>query len=523
MFSSTRSTAALALRVKPSSVLVPLRVAPTAFISSSSAKPATAIQPHRDVEGPPLSVTGKPRREVPLPSQEKKEGVMQYALTTMDQVANWARQGSLWPMTFGLACCAIEMMHLSTPRYDQDRLGIIFRASPRQSDVMIVAGTLTNKMAPALRQVYDQMPEPRWVISQGVQRTGMTTPWLTAFPQTCAAHLELTDSILKLSPPLSTLIASGPSAALTRTENAQPAIMATSVMILRVLEQDFHFRLADHIDITLGHSLGEFAALVAGNYLSYPSALTICRQRGEAMARCTAAASTTGKTYGMVALVCEPHRLDSLLSTIESFLLPRGVASGWEAQSTGLHVDGPAIKEVLIANVNSRNQIVLSGDVAQIHSLLVQLRQFGGHDPRAVRLKADAPFHSPVMAPAAALMRELLSPPQAVINWPGEFPAVSNVSARPFESKEELRELVSRGCVETVRWWDSIRWVDREFGVRRWVGCGPGVVGRNLVGKEVGMRGREGEGGVWGLSGPGDVEGVLRGLEETEGWGEEGR
>lgn len=87
--------------------------------------------------------------------------------TTLDQVANWARQGSLWPMTFGLACCAIEMMHLSTPRYDQDRLGIIFRASPRQSDVMIVAGTLTNKMAPALRQVYDQMPDPRWVISMG--------------------------------------------------------------------------------------------------------------------------------------------------------------------------------------------------------------------------------------------------------------------------------------------------------------------------------------------------------------------
>jgi NADH-quinone oxidoreductase B subunit len=87
--------------------------------------------------------------------------------TTLDQVANWARQSSLWPMTFGLACCAVEMMHVSTPRYDQDRLGIIFRASPRQSDVMIVAGTLTNKMAPALRQVYDQMPDPRWVISMG--------------------------------------------------------------------------------------------------------------------------------------------------------------------------------------------------------------------------------------------------------------------------------------------------------------------------------------------------------------------
>lgn len=87
--------------------------------------------------------------------------------TTLDQIVNWGRQSSLWPMTFGLACCALEMMHLSTPRYDQDRMGIIFRASPRQSDVMIVAGTLTNKMAPALRQVYDQMPDPRWVISMG--------------------------------------------------------------------------------------------------------------------------------------------------------------------------------------------------------------------------------------------------------------------------------------------------------------------------------------------------------------------
>ena len=66
--------------------------------------------------------------------------------TTSDQLVNWARQGSLWPLSFGLACCAIEMMHLSMPRYDQDRFGIIFRASPRQADVMIVAGTVTNKI-----------------------------------------------------------------------------------------------------------------------------------------------------------------------------------------------------------------------------------------------------------------------------------------------------------------------------------------------------------------------------------------
>ena len=90
-----------------------------------------------------------------------------FVLTTLDSVVNWARSGSLWPMTFGLASCAVEMMHTAASRYDLDRFGVVFRPSPRQSDVMIVAGTLCNKMAPALRKVYDQMAEPRWVISMG--------------------------------------------------------------------------------------------------------------------------------------------------------------------------------------------------------------------------------------------------------------------------------------------------------------------------------------------------------------------
>ncbi|XP_028906859.1 NADH dehydrogenase [ubiquinone] iron-sulfur protein 7, mitochondrial isoform X1 [Ornithorhynchus anatinus] len=91
----------------------------------------------------------------------------EYIVTKLDDLVNWARRSSLWPMTFGLACCAVEMMHMAAPRYDMDRFGVVFRASPRQSDVMIVAGTLTNKMAPALRKVYDQMPEPRYVVSMG--------------------------------------------------------------------------------------------------------------------------------------------------------------------------------------------------------------------------------------------------------------------------------------------------------------------------------------------------------------------
>jgi NADH-quinone oxidoreductase subunit B len=87
--------------------------------------------------------------------------------TQLEKLVSWAQSGSLWPVTFGLACCAVEMMHAGASRYDLDRFGMIFRPSPRQSDVMIVAGTLCNKMAPALRRVYDQMADPKWVISMG--------------------------------------------------------------------------------------------------------------------------------------------------------------------------------------------------------------------------------------------------------------------------------------------------------------------------------------------------------------------
>ncbi len=90
-----------------------------------------------------------------------------FVVAKLDDLVNWARTGSLWPMTFGLACCAVEMIHAYMARYDLDRMGVVPRGSPRQSDVMIVAGTLCNKMAPALRKVYDQMAEPRYVISMG--------------------------------------------------------------------------------------------------------------------------------------------------------------------------------------------------------------------------------------------------------------------------------------------------------------------------------------------------------------------
>lgn len=366
---------------------------------------------------------------------------------------------------------------------------------------------------------------------QGVQKVGMLTPWLEAFPATTSQIMEEMDHYMGYK--LSDIIQNGPSKVLTQTTNSQPAIMATSIIILRILEKEFNFRVAEHFDVALGHSLGEFAALVAGGYLSFPDSLYLVRERAAAMSRATQqAVAEYGGEYGMVAMITEPGHLPGLIDAVHGFVGHSSAYGGATAaaETSGLsssrsELDVPPIEQVLIANINSKNQIVLSGSIERIRTLIAHVRQFHGHDPRAVRLASDSPFHSPIMKPAVSVMRRMLNGKSRVpgrenddiITWPGTVESVSNVTARPFRSKEELKELLARGCLETVRWWDSIRYLDKEEKIRRWVGIGPGKVGRNLVGKEVGMRGKDlvKGGGVWAITDPLEVEEVIRGLEET--------
>ncbi|KAK1750849.1 acyl transferase/acyl hydrolase/lysophospholipase [Echria macrotheca] len=360
---------------------------------------------------------------------------------------------------------------------------------------------------------------------QGVQKVGMLTPWLEAFPSTASAIVQEIDDIVGYK--LSEVIQEGPNKKLNMTIHAQPAIMATSILILRILEKEFGFKVSERVDFTLGHSLGEFAAIVASGYVTFEDSLYMVQKRAEAMAAATKRAEDEyGGEYGMVAIVTEPEYLQPLISAIHEFVGYSSAGSKSESAE-----DRSPIEQVLIANINSKNQIVLSGNIERIKTLVAHVRQFLGHDPRAVRLKSDSPFHSPIMKPAVRVMQQILEGKSRVrgregedmVMFPGSIPCVSNISARPFESKADLKDLLARGCLETVRWWDSIKFLDQEERVRRWVGIGPGKVGRNLVGKEVGMRGKDTVkgGGVWAVTDPSEIEEVLRGLEETESLVEE--
>ncbi|CDS41476.1 NADH dehydrogenase ubiquinone iron sulfur [Echinococcus multilocularis] len=146
-------------------VCVPKLCSPCTLYSSSKSTVSESLKQPAPKPDHPYEEVSKYKPYSPF--RVTPSNKVEYALARLDDLINWGRKNSIWPVTFGLACCAIEMMHMAAPRYDMDRFGVVFRASPRHCDLMIVAGTLTNKMAPALRRIWDQMPHPKWAISMG--------------------------------------------------------------------------------------------------------------------------------------------------------------------------------------------------------------------------------------------------------------------------------------------------------------------------------------------------------------------
>ncbi|KAK7754866.1 hypothetical protein SLS62_003180 [Diatrype stigma] len=497
-------------------------------------KEYTYEEPYQSSETKPVAGTEKTEEEKDTKRIAQNKILMPSSASVSFSVKGWLASGikNLWAAALGyfsgrglvpkFPAAAGESVTLC---YDNAGEGI---AAP---DGYILSSAIDTKFK-------DQSLPASTQTGQGVQKVGMLTPWLDAFPRTARHVIDEIDSIMGYK--LSALIQEGPSSALTATPAAQPAIMATSVLILRILEREFGFVVAERADVALGHSLGEFAALVAAGILRFPDALRICARRAEAMAEATRLAREKyGGDYGMVAVVTEPEYLRGLVEAIDEFVGYRSAGlRGHDMDARDDAAYGKPIRQVLIANINSKNQIVLSGEMGRIRELIAHVRQFLGHDPRAVRLHSDSPFHSPIMRPAVGVMRRLLAEPSHapgydggevggqgqgqttdVVAFPGRLECVSNVTARPFGSAAEVRDLLARQCLETVRWWDSIKYLDQERRVRRWVGVGPGKVGRNLVGKEVGMRGVDvvKGGGVWAITDPFEIEDVLKGLEATEG------
>ncbi|KAI5845041.1 acyl transferase/acyl hydrolase/lysophospholipase [Morchella snyderi] len=295
---------------------------------------------------------------------------------------------------------------------------------------------------------------------QGTQKPGMLAPLIKTFPRTLNPLLDVLEATC---PGLRKIIAGGPCVELTHTANAQPAILITSIAILRVLEKEFGLKTAN-FDYLLGHSLGEFSALVAADVISLEDALTLVRRRGEEMAAC---ADATPGELGMWAIMVEPDLMDGLMRKFHDFI----------------HSEVLPDDEFLgVANINSSTQIVLSGHVRAAQAFLCHMRKFKGSDPRAIRLNVSAPFHSHIMYPAVKVVKNLLDEMEI---RPGFEKVVANATGRPYEGVEPMKRHLAAQAVETVQWKDSIGYLERVQGVERWVGIGPGKVGKNLVGREV--------------------------------------
>ncbi|KAG0749729.1 hypothetical protein G6F57_004315 [Rhizopus arrhizus] len=292
---------------------------------------------------------------------------------------------------------------------------------------------------------------------QGSQYVGMGKDLYNLYPRSAKLVFDEADEALKYG--LSALIFEGKQEKLKLTENAQPAILTTSLAMLSVLEIEFGFDIAKACNQVLGHSLGEYTALVATKSMSLADAVQLVRLRGEAMTR--AVADKQGNT-AMSALVVRKDKLIELEKALEE-----------------IQTELPPGELVQIANINSSFQVVISGTTKGVDqaSRTLQQRRFAA---RAVDLPVSAPFHCPLMRPAADVMEEAIK--KVEIKKPC-VDVISNVTAKPYANAEEIPQLLVQQIMATVQWERSINYCKGQD-VDEFLCFGPGKVLANLLKKE---------------------------------------
>lgn len=280
---------------------------------------------------------------------------------------------------------------------------------------------------------------------QGSQRVGMGKTLFDNFA--CAKHVfqEVDEA---LSQKLSTIIFEGPDADITLTENAQPAIMATSIAALRVLETESGFDIAKHAHFVAGHSLGEYSALAAAGAISLSDTARLLKLRGTSMQKAVPAGQGT-----MAAI---------LGLTIQQV----------EAVTAQASADGDVCE---VANDNSDGQVVISGARAGVEKAMQLAKEAGAK--RALELNVSAPFHCSLMQPAAEAMHAALA--AAKVSAP-VVPVIANITAAPVSDPDAIRDLLVKQVTGRVRWNESVLWMAQN-GVSRAIEIGEGNVLAGLI------------------------------------------
>lgn len=275
---------------------------------------------------------------------------------------------------------------------------------------------------------------------QGSQAVGMGAELADTFAAARDVFKEVDDA---LGQNLFQLMRHGPEADLTLTENAQPALMAVSLAVVRVLQEDYNIGV-DGVAYVAGHSLGEYSALAASGAFSLPDTARLLKLRGQAMQKAV--------PLGVGAMA-------SLIGPKVDLALAEEAA-----------LAGAEIGVCTVANDNNAGNVVISGDAAAVERAIARAKELGA---RAIPLNVSAPFHCPLMAPAAEAMAEALG--QVTISAP-LAPLVANVTARPITSPDDIRRLLVAQVTGRVRWRESVLWMAGEGGVTRFAELGAGKV-----------------------------------------------